>query len=54
MQTTFRTGDVKEAMRLVVLCLIAWVVLAVAALASGGTKRHHGPAERTDSSRASA
>jgi hypothetical protein len=24
-------------MRLVVLCLIAWVVLAVAALASGGT-----------------
>jgi hypothetical protein len=29
-------------MRLVVLCLIAWVVLAVAALASGGTNAHHG------------
>jgi hypothetical protein len=29
-------------MRLVVLCLIAWLVLAVAALASGGTSRNHG------------
>ena len=29
-------------MRLVVLCLIAWVVLAVAALASGGTSVNHG------------
>jgi hypothetical protein len=29
-------------MRLVVLCLIAWLVLAVAALASGGTNHHHG------------
>ena len=34
--------DVKETMRLVVLCLIAWVVLAVAALASGGTSDNHG------------
>jgi hypothetical protein len=34
--------DVKETMRLVVLCLIAWVVLAVAALASGGTNDNHG------------
>jgi hypothetical protein len=29
----------KRSMRLVVLCLIAWAVLAVAALASGGTMR---------------
>jgi hypothetical protein len=30
-------------MRLVVLCLIAWLVLVVAALASGGTNaNHHG------------
>jgi hypothetical protein len=29
-------------MRLVVLCLIAWFVLAVAALASGGTDHSHG------------
>jgi hypothetical protein len=29
-------------MRLVVLCLIAWVLLAVAALASGGTDANHG------------
>jgi hypothetical protein len=29
-------------MRLVVLCLIAWLVLAVAALASGGTNASHG------------
>jgi hypothetical protein len=33
--------DVKETMRLVALCLIAWVVLAVAALASGGTGDNH-------------
>jgi hypothetical protein len=32
----------KKAMRLVVLCLIAWVLLAVAALASGGTDTNHG------------
>jgi hypothetical protein len=32
----------KHAMRLVLLCLIAWLVLAVAALASGGTGRDHG------------
>jgi len=29
-------------MRLVVLCLIAWLVLALAALASGGTDHDHG------------
>jgi hypothetical protein len=29
-------------MRLVVLCLIAWLVLAVAALASGGNRDNHG------------
>jgi hypothetical protein len=28
-------------MRLVLLCLIAWLVLAVAALASGGTDSGH-------------
>jgi hypothetical protein len=34
----------KRAMRLVVLCLIAWLVLVVAALASGGTNaNHHDP-----------
>jgi hypothetical protein len=32
----------KRAMRLVVLCLIAWLVLVVAALASGGTNANHG------------
>lgn len=31
-----------RAMRLVVLCLIAWFVLVVAALASGGTSAKHG------------
>jgi hypothetical protein len=29
-------------MRLVVLCLIAWLALAVAAFASGGTNATHG------------
>jgi hypothetical protein len=29
-------------MRLVLLCLIAWLVLAVAALASNGAGRSHG------------
>jgi hypothetical protein len=29
-------------MRLVVLCLIAWLVLAVAAFASGGSNSDHG------------
>jgi hypothetical protein len=29
-------------MRLVVLCLIAWLVLEVAALASGGNTDNHG------------
>ena len=37
-----RPNDVKETMRLVVLCLIAWLVLAVAALASGGNSNGHG------------
>jgi hypothetical protein len=32
-------------MPLVVLCVIAWVVLAVAALASGGTSNNHGSRE---------
>lgn len=32
----------QRAMRLVVLCLIAWFVLVVAALASGGTSANHG------------
>jgi hypothetical protein len=30
-------------MRLVVLCLVAWLVLAVAALASRGGEPPHGP-----------
>jgi hypothetical protein len=29
-------------MRLVVVCLIAWLVLVAAALASGGTSANHG------------
>jgi hypothetical protein len=29
-------------MRLVILCLVAWLVLAVAALASGGVGSGHG------------
>jgi hypothetical protein len=29
-------------MRLVLLCLIAWLVLVLAALASGGTNDNHG------------
>jgi len=32
----------KRSMRLVVLCPVAWAVLAVAALASGGTNANHG------------
>jgi hypothetical protein len=30
-------------MRLLVLCLVAWLVLAVAALASRGGEQQHGP-----------
>jgi hypothetical protein len=30
-------------MRLVFLCLVAWLVLAIAALASGGVGTHRGP-----------
>lgn len=30
-------------MRLVLLCLVAWLVLAIAALASGGADSPHGP-----------
>ena len=32
----------KGAMRLVLLCLVAWLVLAVAALASGDIAKKHG------------
>jgi hypothetical protein len=30
-------------MRLVLLCLVAWLVLAIAALASGGVESQRGP-----------